>query len=388
MSQRPHAVDLRCPRMDGLAGPHQLRRLLDAVVSVGSELDLSEVLHRIVEVATDLVDARYGALGVLDDSGSRLTDFLTVGVTEQQRAAIGHLPEGLGILGVLIVDPKPLRLPDLTQHPDSYGFPPHHPRMSSFLGTPIMVRGKVFGNLYLCDKQGGEVFTAIDEELVTALASAAGIAIENARLHARVAELALFEDRERIARDLHDTVIQRLFATGLSLQATVRLIDRPDVVERLQSLVEDLDVTVRHIRSVIFELQTARLPGSSTREAIVVLCADAARSLGFEPVLDFEGPVDSALDEAHAENVLAVLQELLSNVARHAEATQARVSLVVSGSELKMSVVDDGRGIAKGVTGGRGMDNIRTRAQRLGGDVEWQPGPGGGTVARFCMPLN
>jgi signal transduction histidine kinase len=373
--------------MDGLAGPHQLRRLLDAVVSVGSELDLSEVLRRIVQVATDLVDARYGALGVLDETGSRLTEFLTVGITEDQRSAIGHLPQGHGILGVLIVDPKPLRLPDLTQHPDSYGFPPNHPRMRSFLGTPITVRGKVFGNLYLCDKHGDDVFTAIDEELVTALASAAGIAIENARLHARVAELALFEDRERIARDLHDTVIQRLFATGLSLQATVRLIDRPDVVQRLQSLVEDLDVTVRHIRSVIFELQTARLPGNSTREAVVVLCADAARSLGFEPVVDFEGPVDSVLDEPLAENVLAVLQELLSNVARHADATTVRVSLIAAGDELEMSVVDDGRGIAKGVTGGRGMDNLRTRADRIGGDVKWEPAPGGGTLARLCVPL-
>jgi signal transduction histidine kinase len=373
--------------MDGLAGPHQLRRLLDAVVSVGSELDLSEVLHRIVQVATDLVDARYGALGVLDDTGSRLTDFLTVGVTDEQRAAIGHLPEGLGILGVLIVDPKPLRLPDLSQHPDSYGFPPHHPRMQSFLGAPIVVRGKVFGNLYLCDKHDDDVFTAIDEELVTALASAAGIAIENARLHARVAELALFEDRERIARDLHDTVIQRLFATGLSLQAMVRLVDRPDVVDRLESLVEDLDITVRHIRSVIFELQTARLPGNSTREAVVVLCADAARSLGFEPVVDFDGPIDSVLDEPLAENVLAVLQELLSNVARHADATHARVSLAVAGDEFELSVVDDGRGIDKGVTGGRGMDNLRTRAHRLGGKVEWQPSPAGGTIARFCAPL-
>src|SRR4029077_17777357 len=164
-------------------------------------------------------------------------------------------------------------------HPDSYGFPPNHPTMTSFLGVPIRVRDQVFGNFYLCDKVGGDVFSDVDEQMLVTLATAAGIAIENARLHARVADLALFEDRERIARELHDTVIQRLFATGLALQATVRLVDRPEVIERLQTMVEDLDVTVHHIRSAIFQLHTARLPGSSVRQAVLELCAESSRSL-------------------------------------------------------------------------------------------------------------
>ncbi len=373
--------------VDGLAGPEQLRRLLEAVVSFGSELELSEALRRIVEVATDLVDAQYGALGVLDETGTRLAEFITVGMSDDQREAIGPLPQGHGVLGVLIVDPKPLRVAEVRKHPDSYGFPPHHPAMHSFLGAPILVRGEVFGNLYLCDKKGGDVFTDSDEELVTALASGAGIAIENARLHARVAELALFEDRERIARDLHDTVIQRLFATGLTLQATVRLVDRPEVVERLQRLVEDLDVTVRHIRSVIFELQTARLPGHSAREAVLVLCADSARSLGFEPVVEFEGPIDSSMDERLTEHVLAVLQELLSNVARHAHASTAKVSLAVADGGLTVSVLDDGQGMADALTEGKGMDNLRARASRAGGEVEWLAGPDGGTLARWRASL-
>jgi signal transduction histidine kinase len=259
--------------------------------------------------------------------------------------------------------------------------------MRSFLGTPIVVRGEVFGNLYLCDKHGDGVFTDIDEEMVVALASAAGIAIENARLHARVADLARFEDRERIARDLHDTVIQRLFAIGLTLQANLRLIERPAVVDRLRSLVEDLDVTVRHIRSVIFELQTARLPGYSAREAVLILCADSARSLGFEPVVQFEGPIDSSMDEHVTEHVLAVLQELLSNVARHADASHVTVSLSTSDGELTLSVADDGRGITDGITGGRGMDNLRARADRMGGDVEWRHPDAGGTLARLRIPL-
>ena len=204
--------------MSEVAGPRSLRALLDAVLALGSNLDHPNMLRRIVEAAVGLVDARYGALGVLDDTGTRLAQFITVGIDDDTHRLIGDLPEGHGILGLLIVDAEPLRLPDLREHPDSFGFPPHHPPMRSFLGVPVRVRDQVFGNLYLTDKTTAEVFSDVDEELVVGLAAAAGVAIENARLHSRVAELALVADRERIARDLHDTVIQRLFATALSLQ--------------------------------------------------------------------------------------------------------------------------------------------------------------------------
>jgi len=357
------------------------------VLSIGSELDLAEALQRIIEVATDLVDAQYGALGVLDDTGTRLAQFITVGIDDDTRAAIGDLPEGHGILGLLIVDPEPIRMPDLREHADSYGFPPNHPSMRSFLGVPIRVRGTVFGNLYLCDKKGGDVFTDIDEEMVTALAGAAGIAIENARLHARVADLAMFEDRERIARELHDTVIQRLFATGLTLQALVRLVDQPEVVSRLGSLVEDLDTTVRHIRSVIFELHTARLPGSSLRQAVLELCAESSRSMGFEPYVDFDGPIDSLADEEIATHLLSVLQEALSNVTKHAQASRVDVGLAAADGELVLTVLDNGRGIDEHVSGGRGLDNMRVRAARLGGEIEIGKGPSGGTAVRWSAPV-
>src|SRR5436309_7997752 len=263
------------PTMEGLAGPRQLRRLLDAVLSIGSELDLAEALQRIIEVATDLVDAQYGALGVLDETGTRLSQFITVGIDDDARAAIGDLPEGHGILGLLIVDPQPIRMPDLREHPDSYGFPPNHPPMRSFLGVPVRVRDQVFGNLYLTDKTTGEVFTDVDEELVVALAAAAGVAIENARLHARVQEMALLEDRERIARDLHDTVIQRLFATGLRLQGAARLTERPEVAERITQAVDDLDLTVKHIRTAIFGLETSRMRIGGLRQRVLSLAAEA-----------------------------------------------------------------------------------------------------------------
>jgi nitrate/nitrite-specific signal transduction histidine kinase len=362
------------------AGPRQLRRLLDAVLLVGSELDLKSVLERIIEVAAELVDAQYGALGVLDDSGTRLSQFITVGIDEDGRGAIGNLPEGHGILGLLIIDPRPIRLPVLHDHPDSYGFPPNHPPMTSFLGVPIRVRDQIFGNLYLCDKHGGtDVFTDIDEEMVVALAGAAGIAIENARLHARVTDLALFEDRERIARELHDTVIQRLFATGLSLQGIVRIAEKPEVVERLQSAVDALDATVREVRSAIFELHTARLPGRSVRQEVLDLCAESARALGFEPVVRFDGPVDSAVEDLAADHLISVLREALSNVARHANATTAEVWLSARGERLTLQVLDDGVGPLESSSAGRGLDNMQVRATRLGGRMQLTARPEGGS---------
>jgi signal transduction histidine kinase len=251
-------------------GPYSLRQLLDAVVSVGSDLELPAMLRRIVQSAVDLAGATYGALGVLDDRGVRLAQFLTVGIDADTHALIGDLPEGHGILGLLIADAEPLRLPDLRRHPDSFGFPPHHPQMTSFLGVPVLVRDKAFGNLYLTDKRGASEFTAADEELVVGLAAAAGVAIENARLHAQVQEMTLLHDRERIARDLHDTVIQRLFATGMSLQGTARLVrtDPGGAVDRIEGAVDDLDLTVKHIRTAIYGLERSRVGGEGLRDQI------------------------------------------------------------------------------------------------------------------------
>jgi signal transduction histidine kinase len=194
---------------------------------------------------------------------------------------------------LLIVDPRPLRLADLRTHPDSYGFPPGHPPMTSFLGVPIHVGGQVFGNLYLTDKQGAAEFNEDDEALAVALAGAAALAIDNARLHARVRDIALVEDRERIAADLHDTVIQRLFATGLGLEASVRLAP-PDVAGRIAQAVADLDETIRQIRSAIFALQVPRSSRRGLREQVLSLVAEAAASLGYEPHLHLDGPTTSA----------------------------------------------------------------------------------------------
>jgi signal transduction histidine kinase len=370
--------------MPGLAGPTSLRHLLEAVLTVGSDLDLAAVLDRIVRAATELVDARYGALGVLDDKGQRLAQFLTVGLDDEARAQIGNLPEGHGILGLLIVDPRPIRLPDLREHPDSYGFPPNHPPMRSFLGVPIRVRDEVFGNLYLTDKTTAEVFTDIDEELCVALAVAAGVAIENARLHQRVRELDILEDRERIARDLHDTVIQRLFATGLAIQAAARLATNPEAAARLESAVDDLDETVKHIRSVIFGLETDRATSGARADAMAV-CKEAARSLGFDPRIVFEGPVDTVIPSEAAADVRAALREMLSNVARHARASCVDVSLSAA-ADIVVRVDDDGIGPRGADQGGNGLRNLSTRAQRHGGTFTLSARAVGGTTAEWRIP--
>jgi signal transduction histidine kinase len=369
------------------AGPRQLRRLLEGVLTIGSNLDLHSVLRSIITTATELVDARYGALGVLDPSGTRLSDFITIGIDEAGRDAIGQLPEGHGILGLLIVDPKPLRLADLRDHPDRFGFPANHPPMTSFLGVPIVVRDEVFGNLYLCDKEGGDGFTDVDQELAVGLASAAGIAIENARLHARVAEYATIEDRERIARDLHDTVVQRLFAIGLSLQSTVRLVPQA-AADRLLTAIDDLDATVRDVRAAIFELHTARLPGRSVRQELIGLASESARGLGFDPVVRFDGPIDTAVDDGLANELFAVVREGLTNIAKHARASSAQAWIEVRDGVLTATISDDGVGMSDESTVGRGIENLRARAARLGGAAEIGPAAKGGTQLVWTARLD
>lgn len=353
------------------------------------------MLHRIVEAAANLVDAQYGALGVLDRTGTRLAQFITVGVDDEVHRAIGALPEGHGILGSLIVDAKPLRLPEISEHPDSYGFPPNHPPMRSFLGVPILSRGEVFGNLYLTNKSSGEVFTDVDEELVVGLASAAGVAIENARLHTRVQELALVEDRERIARDLHDTVIQRLFATGLALQGTARLVRTEPAAaeERIDAAIDDLDLTVKHISSAIFGLEAVRSGADAPaglRDRVLELAREASASLGFKPRVLFDGPVDTGVDEATATELLVTLREALSNVARHAHATHVEIDVVVTADDVVLHVIDNGAGPPPpdDLTGhtGHGLRNMAARADRLGGAAWLHPGAEGGSDLEWIVP--
>ncbi|WP_067461221.1 GAF domain-containing sensor histidine kinase [Actinomadura macra] len=540
----------------------RVHALLEAVVSIGTDLDLDTVLRRIVEAATALVDARYGALGVIDESGDHLVRFITAGMTDDQIAEIGSWPHGEGILGLLIKKPQALRLTDLSSHQDSVGFPAGHPPMRSFLGVPVRVRDEVYGNLYLTEKAGGGAFEDDDQAVVTALATAAGIAVDNARLfqetrrreiwlgasaeisnsllsgapgsevieliaqHARdiggassalimIAEdgelvtaaavgdhheayralrlpvgenatgagagssaarvfrsgrsalvgdaraearnagvpeevpagaallvplgrddaargvlmvinppgeapfttatldllepyaaqaavaleladrrrdadrLFMLEDRDRIARDLHDTVIQRLFATGITLTGACKIIEKPGVAHRVGQAIQEIDDVIRQIRSSIFALQATADERPALRGRVHEVVDAAAQSLGFAPAVKVDGLVDTAVEEEVGEHLLAVLREALSNVARHARVRQVRVAIGVraGGGEhlLTLRVEDDGVGLP---SGGRrsGLANIADRARRLGGAFETGCPDTGGTVLEWRVP--
>ncbi|MEU8623746.1 GAF domain-containing protein [Streptomyces sp. NPDC048669] len=536
-------------------------QLLEAMRSVGTGLELHTTLDRICETAAELAHARYAAIGVVDEEGKGLSDFVTYGVPEPVADEIGHRPDGQrGLLGALIHDPRPVRLTDLTTDPRFAGFPPGHPPMRTFLGVPIRVQGEIFGNLYLAGKDGGDEFTDYDLHMVRVLATEAGIAIGNARLYeaarqrerwidgsvavttallsggdaddalAVVAEqarhlaasdagivllpaeeggleivavsaeepvaalgviipaqspivgmllsgeavfvddsatdprvttrladrfgpsmllplhsggrvlgalatprarggrpftetertlaaqfasqaalalmmaeaqrdrerLAVYEDRDRIARDLHDLVIQRLFATGMMLESAQRRSDVPEVQTGVGRAVDELDVTIQEIRTAIFALQQepAEAP-SGLRTRVLREINMAAVPLGFKPSHRFLGPVDSAIGELTGKNLIAALREALSNAFRHAVAS--RIDVVVDATAtlpdgreaVRLTVADDGVGIPPG---GRrsGLRNLARRAESLGGASWFGPGlgeDGGGTTVVWQAPL-
>jgi two-component system, NarL family, sensor histidine kinase DevS len=370
---------------DRIDDPAKLRRLVQAILILDGELHLPVVLRRIIEEACDLVDARYGALGVLSEDGRVLDQFLTVGLTSEEEQAIGPRPTGRGVLGTLIADEKPLRLPDTAASPDSYGIPDAHPEMTSFLGVPVRVHGEVYGNLYLTNKTTAAVFSEDDEELVLALAMAAGIAIENARLHGLVRDRALTEDRDRIARDLHDSVIQRLFAIGLSLQGTARLVERPEAVMRIGEAIDKLDDTIRQLRKAIFDIELT-INKEGLHPKVLDLVHELRPVLGLLPQVSFSGPVDTVVTGPMAEEVLAVLREALTNVGKHARATQVVIT-IAAGEELRLVVADDGNGVGEAPTSGHGLRNIRQRAERLGGGMELGTSREGGTRLTWHVPL-
>jgi signal transduction histidine kinase len=354
---------------------------------IEADVELPVLLRHLVEEACSLVDARYGALGVLNESRSGLEQFLTVGLSDAAEEAIGPRPTGRGVLGLVITEPAPLRLTDLSTHPDRYGFPANHPPMQSFLGVPVRVRHEVYGNLYLTDKVGTDDFSDQDEALAEALALAAGIAIENHRLHDRVRMLSVLDDRDRIARDLHDRVIQRVFAVGIALQGAVRLPERDQVVERVNKAVDDLDATVTEIRTAIFELGAQAIP-DGLRHGVLELTEEMASSLGARPKVIFNGPVDIMISQQVADHLLAVLREALTNAGKHAQATSYVVT-ISAGDDVSLEVRDNGIGIElpQDDDAGLGLANLRNRAQKLSGSFEIQAGQDGGTRLLWRVPI-
>jgi signal transduction histidine kinase len=366
--------------------PSRLRRILDAVLLIEKDLELPALLRHVIEEACSMAGARYGALGVLNASHSALDEFITVGLDADEESRIGPRPTGKGVLGLLVADPVPLRLSHLGEHPDSHGFPPNHPPMTSFLGVPVKVRGEIYGNLYLTDKIGWSEFTTDDVTLVEALALAAGVAIENTCLHQQVQVTAVYEDRDRMARDLHDHVIQRLFGVGLHLQGLVARAPT-DVSDALQRQVSDVDEIIQEIRSTIYALGID-VSSRGVRDDVIALVQELRDLVGFELHVSFDGVVDTAVSERVAEHLMAVIREAVTNIERHANATEATMVLTANDGYCQLQVTDDGRGINGKGKEGLGLNNLRRRAEKLDGNFEVSSLPGGGTHLIWRVPYS
>jgi signal transduction histidine kinase len=373
--------------------PATLRRIIEASLLMEADLELPDLLRHIVEEACSMTGARYGAIGILNAERNALAEFLTVGLEPDVEERIGDPPSGNGILGLLLADPRPLRLADLGSHPEHRGFPPGHPPMSSFLGVPVKVRNEVYGLLYLTDKGASSEFTSSeftseDQSVVEALALGGGIAIENVRLHQRAKEAAVYEDRDRLARDLHDTVIQRLFAVGLRLQSLAGSAAAAGLAERLDSAVSEVDQMIRHIRSTIYELGSDDHQG--VRAGILSLVHELEAVVDMVVEVSFDGPVDAAVSDRVAVQLLAAIREALTDVGGHAEATRAAVSVSVNHGLCRLEVLDDGRGVHHKDLGeaGLGLVELQRRAEELHGTLTIENPGTGGTLLTWEVPVN
>jgi signal transduction histidine kinase len=376
-----------------LEGDTRDRRLIEAGMILASELSLDAVLQRIVELAVDLTGARYGALGVLTLDGQVIEEFITVGITPEERAALGDPPTGHGLLGVLITEARPLRIPDISADPRSVGFPANHPLMKSLLGAPIMGRGMVFGNIYLTDKQDAETFDDDDERVLVVLATQAAIAVENARLYEEterksreLQRLQVMEERERIGKELHDGVIQSLFAVGMSLQGLASSSSDASLARRLEVAVEDVDHAIRDLRNYIFGLRPGILADRQLDQALKEMTSEFGSRTGVVTVVDVDDEAASAL-ASRAADVVQLAREALSNVGRHGAATTCRVSLQRGEGGLFLEIDDDGRGFdVEMTTWGMGLNNLRERVESLGGVLQVESTPGEGTIVRATFP--
>ncbi len=367
----------------------RLQGLNEAGLSLSAELDTETLLHKISEIARVIGDARYAALGTFDENGL-VTRFYTAGIGEDERARIGHLPVGKGILGLLPRAGRPIRLRDLKQHPSSVGFPPNHPPMRSFLGVPIRLRGESVGNLYLTERLGGADFTVEDEEALVTLAAQAAIAIENARLYEQVGRISALEERHRIGMDLHDGAIQSLYGLGLLIESASAQVDAdPDGVRaELGRAVDRLNAAIADLRNYVLGLRPIRGSDRPLHESLPTL----AEQTGLNALLDVEAMVEPAaergLDSAAREAVFYVAADALGNVARHARARHATVRLTREDGAVLLEVRDDGVGFdASGAVAGLGLRNMRERAFNAGGSLDISAAPGAGTRLIMSVPV-
>ncbi|MBX6341981.1 MAG: GAF domain-containing sensor histidine kinase, partial [Thermomicrobiaceae bacterium] len=367
----------------------ELLALHEAGLAIAGELDLQSVLQRVVDEARELVGARYGALSLLKEHGG-MEAFLTSGITPEQRRAIGPPPTGHGLLSIVLDEKQSLRLADLTKHPLSVGFPPHHPVMRSLLAVPIVARGRVLGNLYLTEKEGAPEFDDADEETLRRFATQAALAIESARLHSRVRELATTEERERIAREMHDSLAQVLGYVNTKAQAAEQLIASGQT-ERAVAQVRQLSQVARDayadVRENILGLRTSLGPERGFVDTLRDYLVRWQDQSGVAAELETE-PADGfalGLTPMAELQLLRIIQEALSNVRKHAGATRATVRLARADGWTEATIVDNGVGFDPSAPGRSefprfGLTTMRERAESVGGALEIVSLPGQGTT--------
>ena len=362
----------------------RLPGLIEAATSVMESGDLQQLLRRLVSEARLATDAPYVALGVIGEHGV-LVEFIHEGMAPDTVAQIGTLPKGLGVLGTVVREKKTIRLDSIGDHPDSYGFPPNHPPMGSFLGVPVIAGGRAFGNLYLSDKEGG--FTDSDVVTIEALSRIAGSALTTARLHERLSRLALVEDRERIARDLHDSVIQDLFAVGLGLQGVSGRITDETAAATLESSVDRLDSAVETLRSYVFQLRGGPQLPLQLDDRLQELVSRMGSAYPSEVRLELA--IAQAGDQALDDEILQLVSEALSNALRHSEAAHVNVLVESDSTGWRLRVQDDGIGFDTDVASqGMGLSNMSARGADLGGITRITSSPGVGTMVEIEIPVS
>jgi signal transduction histidine kinase len=384
----PSALDAKVPSTSPDATA--LAALDEAARAIVRVLGVDEVLQLIVDRVRDLVHARYAALGIVGPDG-RIERFITAGIDPHARAAIGDLPRGRGLLGLIIREGRSYRIPSIADHPDSSGFPPNHPPMRSFLGVPVTARGVSVGNLYLTNKREASEFSAADQGLVETFALHAGIAIDNARLHAQAGRLAVADERDRIGRDLHDGIIQSLYAVSLSLEDVPELMTsaRPEAERRVDQAIESLHLAIRDIRNFIYGLRPEAVDGSQVVAGIAALAQETREGGLVDVVATLDAAADPGLSDEDGVELLSLVREALSNATRHAKAHRIEVLLASSPDGTRLDIGDDGVGFdpaRAAAEGHQGLTNMRVRAEALGGRLDIESEPGAGTRIRVNLP--
>ena len=368
----------------------RLIALHKASLELVKDVSLDRLLERIAAVACEQADARYAALGVLDDNG-KLVKFISIGMEEEEIKRIAHPPVGKGLIGELMDTEVPLRVPVIQEHPSSVGFPAHHPKMTSFLGVPIRAANRQLGQIYLTEKIGAPEFTSDDEKIIQMLAGYAAAAIQNARLLENTHRLAVLEERERIGMDLHDGIIQAIYGVGLSLEGALHSIEEApaDTRDRIQHSIEGLNQAIRDLRSYILDLRPRQMGNDGLMSGLRRLATEFRANSLTEIILT--GP-ETDPDDLHPSQSLAlfhICQEALANAAKHAKAKKVDVSLWSTEDRVLMEIHDDGRGFdmeTKSQNIGHGLANMLTRAQSVGGDVDITSMPGEGTTVLAWVP--